>query len=490
LQVSGTTLNLKEMTSEAAIALAAWGSAISTATDNLQKAGGTASTFGTIGTALSKINKITNEVSRSAQRAFRSSQQNAQEEIKLLQKKIQLIEDEKNKKLEALRATRDAQNYELNLQKLQLQYQDAIASGDMVRAAELQIEIRQLTADRQMQLAEQAIEDAANKAKKPLTKKTTSVQESQDKKSAGMQAAQDRAEDAGAAAEKIKGFETRYERLLADRSVFESQKDQKMLMENKSELDDLMKQIQTSGTAKGPEAKYIREAFADLFTKEGKAKNLFTPTTSVAYSGGGLSVQTSTNRDAIDSMYKRDLAAVTKEANRIVEGITGGMTLSELAVALGAKPPKDPTPRKVGAGARSGRQDMPADDSPSSWGSWAASNNTAPGRVFGTKPNRYIYDANRAAVYEAKDLAKFKEVAAKYNVKYNKGGPIGMPRYNVGGPITSSRRMYGNPPPSNNALYNINVELNGSNLDAKDVARAIRKEMEAREMMSGPGRRY
>jgi hypothetical protein len=65
-----------------------------------------------------------------------------------------------------------------------------------------------------------------------------------------------------------------------------------------------------------------------------------------------------------------------------------------------------------------------------------------------------------------------------------------MPRFNVGGPITSIKKSYGNPAPASNTLYNINVELNGSNLDANDVARAIRREMEVREMMSGPGRRY
>lgn len=59
------------------------------------KMGGTSSTFGTIGTALQKLDKLQKSVSQTAQRAAAKAQQNAEAEIKLLDKKIQLIEDEK-----------------------------------------------------------------------------------------------------------------------------------------------------------------------------------------------------------------------------------------------------------------------------------------------------------------------------------------------------------------------------------------------------------
>jgi len=57
--------------------------------------------------------------------------------------------------------------------------------------------------------------------------------------------------------------------------------------------------------------------------------------------------------------------------------------------------------------------------------------------------------------------------------KYSMGGKL---RYNDGGRMSS---------PSNNALYNINVNLNGSNLSPEDVARAISREMQMREAMNG-----
>ena len=59
-------------------------------------------------------------------------------------------------------------------------------------------------------------------------------------------------------------------------------------------------------------------------------------------------------------------------------------------------------------------------------------------------------------------------------------------RYDI--PKMSSSRMNfaeGGIASSNNALYNINVTLNGTNLNPNDVAQAISKEMKMREMMNG-----
>jgi hypothetical protein len=64
----------------------------------------------------------------------------------------------------------------------------------------------------------------------------------------------------------------------------------------------------------------------------------------------------------------------------------------------------------------------------------------------------------------------------KYNVpKMSSGGRV---RFNEGGLASSSSSM-----------YNINVQLNGTNLTADDVAASIHKEMRLREMAAGVNRR-
>jgi hypothetical protein len=59
--------------------------------------------------------------------------------------------------------------------------------------------------------------------------------------------------------------------------------------------------------------------------------------------------------------------------------------------------------------------------------------------------------------------------------KYSSGGRV---RFNDGGLASSA-----------GALYNINVELNGTNLTADEVAASIHKEMRIREMAAGVNRR-
>jgi hypothetical protein len=66
------------------------------------------------------------------------------------------------------------------------------------------------------------------------------------------------------------------------------------------------------------------------------------------------------------------------------------------------------------------------------------------------------------------------------------GGPVyDIPAYSTGGRVKYNAGGMAN---TSNSLYNINVTLNGTNLDANDVARAIDQQMRMREAMNGRGR--
>jgi len=70
--------------------------------------------------------------------------------------------------------------------------------------------------------------------------------------------------------------------------------------------------------------------------------------------------------------------------------------------------------------------------------------------------------------------------------KMGKGGPVyDVPAYSMGGRVKYNT---GGMATSSNSLYNINVTLNGSNLNPNDVARAIDNQMRLREAMNGRGR--
>ena len=491
LYVQNTNFQLKTMSSETANALVAWNSAFDSAVTSLEKAGGTESTFGRIGNALSRLQKVQDAVGAKAQRAAQISQRNAQKEIELINKKIQAIENEKNAKLEALRATRDAQSYQLGLEKLQLQYQDAIASGDMVRAAEIQIDIRQLTADRQLQLAEQAIEDAANKKKKPLMKQAESIRDSENKKSQNFQDAQYNAQTSAKTISELQKLSDEYQRILRERSTI-SADDFDGLQTNQNAMNAFVSNIQKFSGKKGELAQEVKKAFSWAFETDGKAKNFGAATNLPKGSPSHLSeLSYMSNQGALNAQLNRDLGLVNAQADKIVKGIAGGQTLANVVAAI--------------------RQDK---------GNYDSSGRPMITRTKKSWNSPTLYTADVSGIANAKVGTKFvgadgKTYSIRYTLpngqaglnlisknkggpipsaRYNVGGPIGMPRYNTpkysaGGQIKYGRNAYGNAAP-NNSLYNINVELNGSNLNPQDVAKAIRKEMEVREMMSGPGRKY
>ncbi len=71
--------------------------------------------------------------------------------------------------------------------------------------------------------------------------------------------------------------------------------------------------------------------------------------------------------------------------------------------------------------------------------------------------------------------------------KMSKGGPVfDIPAYSMGGRVKYNA---GGLATSSNALYNINVTLNGTDLNPNDVARAIDNQMRLREAMNGRGRK-
>ena len=83
----------------------------------------------------------------------------------------------------------------------------------------------------------------------------------------------------------------------------------------------------------------------------------------------------------------------------------------------------------------------------------------------------YVINADSVKKYGVETFNAFN------NKKYSMGGPVTRMPYASGGLASSA-----------NSLYNINVTLNGSDLDANDVARAIHREMKMREITAGRSR--
>lgn len=523
LYLQNVPIDLKKISSQTAILMETFNASFDTAVTNLEKAGGNSSTFGTIGGALNKLNSIIQKTSSSAQRAAAASQRSAQEEIKLINKKIQAIQDEADAKLKALKALQDKQSYETDIQKAQLDYQDAVARGDMAAAARAQLNIQQLTKQRQLALAEQAIQDEAARKQKVQQAKATAIQNQQDKVAAAYSAAQDNAGVATSTKSKIDDFATRYSNLLRTRAFIPAS-DYETANANRSQLDSLIKEIQKAGLGKTSEAKYIREAFSELFTTSGAAKDFFgtdkstqdklssyTKNLPPQIASALKDFTTNYSRTGLDALYNRDLATVSNEADKIIKGLGGNATLATIVAAIkgdkGAGGNANGIAVKsasqyIAAGARSyttttytvSKKDLIAKGVKSGGTFIGSDNNTYTAGVFGSGDTVTVTRKAMGGRFVPGRYYKLNDGGKIEGIKFDMPGTIypninTMPRYEVGGPIKYNKTAYGNPmPATTNNSYVINVQVDGSNLSGDEIAAAIEKKMRNREIAIGGGR--
>ena len=109
--------------------------------------------------------------------ATKNAQKNADAEIKAIDKKIEKINEEADARIRAIEDQAEKQDYLTEVQKEQLNYQQALLSGDMSRAAQSQLNIQGLTNERQKTLSINAIQDKRDAEVKKLEQAKAAVQE-------------------------------------------------------------------------------------------------------------------------------------------------------------------------------------------------------------------------------------------------------------------------------------------------------------------------
>ena len=528
--ISGARVNLKNMTADQALMLAEFDTAMSTAMTNLAEQGGSNSTFGKIGKQISGLNKIAMSVSIAAQRNAEKTRKQIEAEIKLIDEKIRKINEEADAKIKALQRVEQKENYQLDLQKAQLDYQDALARGDMAAAARAQLNIDQLVKERQNTLAIDAIQDERERKIKKAEAEKEARQKALERKETAFQNNQMSAQDAAAARDELIKQQAEYQRLvknlanaqaMPNETLKETTARNKAIKEATGELANFqstIRNLMSSGTAS--QKKAFTEAFGDMMQQPaGVFQNMGSVVGGKYIPGGTVST--------IGQDVQKDIDRVNREAL----AITGGKKLSDLYKLINEK----------GLDGKGG-------------GSQYGKNNPFMLRgTYDTKKDGTLTDEARGQIVDKLDLNKddffsyngqlYRVTGSKmtnaraYLVKKAAGGMITGPgsgtsdsipamlsngEYvinaaavkNIGVPMldringmakgglatrfdipkyaTGGRIMYGEggEARSSNALYNINVTLNGTNMNPDDVAKAISREMKLREAASGIGRRY
>ena len=166
IAAAGYTGELYKLNAAAADALYTMTQEISTSTIAANKAKGGAlySQYQN----LAKLLELQKKYSSAAKGQSAMDEAAAKKRIDFLDKEIQKINEAADARKKALQEQADDEDTLLQIRKAQIQYQEALASGDMATAAQLQIDIQRLSNEQQRTLAERAIDERRAKDIAPL----------------------------------------------------------------------------------------------------------------------------------------------------------------------------------------------------------------------------------------------------------------------------------------------------------------------------------
>ena len=331
LKLAGVRTDLSAITSEQAQALLTFESAL----DSSIAAAEAKSSGSGIGArsqkSIAALQKLIAAGGQKAAVAAQKTQDQIKEEIKLIDKKIDKINEEADARKKALEASQNKENLALEIQKAQLEYADKMAAGDMAGAAQAQLKIKQLVGERETQKSIDAIEENRAKREKELIAQREKLQAQSDKAAKNLTNAQNNATSAGERMNKVDQYQNEYQRLVKEQArlnvILEQDPTDKKALKDQQELvrgplADLAKQI-------GADSKGSDKVLA------AELKKIFTGTL-INEKGESLAgkVMTATHPKGV-STYKAGSAdaALKQDASAALAGakaITGGKTIADL----------------------------------------------------------------------------------------------------------------------------------------------------------------
>jgi len=470
LYLSGIDVDIKSMSSEMSILAA---KAVALATQNL--VGGKYKTIADEITRLTTIGSSDKSI-----KAQQRIQTNLDDQIKKHQKIIDQIKEEADARVKGLERQNSTEDYNLQIKKLQIEYQERLASGDMSGAAQAQIDIQSLSSSRQKDLAVNAIRDkeAAD------IKAQEAIIEGLQKKIDGSQATIKKATDsADASLKKAAELQTTLNELVtATLNAANGTIDRKQIANLQTKLKGFgFADLASSIGGQGPRIPYAD----DLRTKTTGIEGIGKSALSEVINGNKELKTADAALLAYFTKSKFGQTGVTPTTLTLNAGsryqATGQFVQSSELAKAGIKPGKNGYVGQTFVGTDGTTYEVMADAG--RYGLSVKKKFEAGGFVSGAGSGKsdsipamlsngeYVINADSVKKYGVQTFNAFN------NKKYSMGGPVTRMPYSAGGLASSA-----------NSLYNINVTLNGSDLDANDVARAIHREMKMREIASGRSR--
>ena len=164
LMLQGVYIDLAKLSSAQAETLATFTAGLDAASANALAQDGTVQGLEEARGVLSSLREDYAKAEKASNASAVASSGLNKKQIKTIQDRIKLIREEADARKKALRETFDRENADLELQQAKLELQSAIARGDKDAASAAQIRIQQIQKESSLKLAEAAIDNAAKKA--------------------------------------------------------------------------------------------------------------------------------------------------------------------------------------------------------------------------------------------------------------------------------------------------------------------------------------
>jgi TP901 family phage tail tape measure protein len=504
---SGVTKDLSGLSNDQLQTLAEYATKVSSYFDKLSNVSSKEAQSNKVTGLLAKdIDKFNKQQAAASKAAITS----VEDQISAKEKLIAAIKKEAEARKKALQDQQQIEDTKLQIQQEQLNYQNALASGDMSSAAQAQINIQRLVGQQQLKAAENAIDDATQKKIDALQAEIDALNKALATKNSA---------DATVKTSPLQG---QYDRILAflkDVSLNNPTGNftEEQLTSFNSMLTDLQRmpggqkyvdalsnngpvaQITgrseggmgnalgggndkrtLTGTSQGAALSYdLQNAInanvtgAKIDTTNSILKDILVAVSNGRNTLGSTNFSVSSNRATFSQLSDNGISfqAGTKFTDKsgIEWQITGldsggsGVLLKRLTPQSKTTETKSPSTRiadrAIGGLIR---------------GPGTGTSDSIPTMLSN---GEYVVRAASVQAIGTPTLDRINKMAAGgLATKYD------IPRMNMGGIINYSRGGLTTP---SSSLYNINVTLNGSNLDANDVAKAIHNEMKMREIVAG-----
>jgi TP901 family phage tail tape measure protein len=484
LYLSGLSdvLDIGSMTGDDAIAAASGFEALQDAANSV--VGETA-----IGKAADAAKKAALDAAKASSNAQKIDASYYDQAIKNKQKLIDKLEEERKKRLSILELQERAQDFETSIRQAQIKYQEAIATGNMAQAAQEQLTIQKLSGDRERELARNAINDRADADRKILEDE---IQALQDKKDALQKAVADtakRSTDTAAQSAELNKLKTD----IADIAAKFAGSPNKGI----KEIMDVLSNAQKAGGEQKKAADQMIKDFTGRKAYDGRGIREINPYQAMMNELGSKAT-TAAKADGTFATAVDLFISAVREFKLSVPGAAGKGLVTTTALPGGASISSvkysdlpTGTSQKIGtvftdSNGTKYKITGPADRSGAIPVKKMAFGGYISGAGNGTSDSIPAMLSNGEYVINAKSVQAAGIPMLDRINKMAMGGPVyDVPAYSMGGRVKYNAGGLAN---TSNSLYNINVTLNGTDLDANDVAKAIDNQMRLREAMNGRGR--